>query len=214
MKMYHYMLSNFAGKCRIAAYEKGLDIEYVDPRENPGQEAYKKINPTGKVPALETDDGQLIAESEVINEYLEDKFPGTALMPSDAEGKAAVRAITRYHDLYIDPPARACFAKLFGQDLSDEFIAEKMTELNNNLDQLEASISDGPWLTGANFTLADAAVAPTLFLHDHLLPNFGSKKPFEGRPKLSAWWQRIQERESTKKVLAEQGEALAALMKG
>jgi len=46
------------------------------------------------------------------------------------------------------------------------------------------------------------------------LPNFGSKKPFEGRPKLSAWWQRIQERESTKKVLAEQGEALAALMKG
>ena len=100
MKMYGYMLSNFAGKCRIAAYEKGLDMEYVDPRENPGQEEYKKINPTGKVPALETDDGQLIAESEVINEYLEDKFPGTALMPSDAEGKAAVRAITRYHDLY------------------------------------------------------------------------------------------------------------------
>lgn len=135
-------------------------------------------------------------------------------MPSDAEGKAAVRAITRYHDLYIDPPARACFAKLFGQDLSDEFIAEKMAEYNSNLDQLEASISDGPWLTGDKFTLADAAVAPTLFLQDHLVPNFGSKKPFDGRPKLAAWWQRIQERESTKKVLAEQGEALAALMKG
>ena len=213
MKMYSYQLCNFAGKCRVAAYEKGLNIEFVDPRENPGQKEYKKINPTGKVPALETDDGQLIAESEVINEYLEDKFPETALLPSDAEGRAAVRSITRYHDLYLDPPMRACFPKLFGQDLDDKFIADKIAELNTNLDQLEASTSDGPWLAGDNFTLADAAIAPTLFLMDNLLPNFGSKKPFEGRPKLSAWWQRIQERESTKKVLGEQGAALAAMMK-
>ncbi len=213
MKMYNLGLSNFAGKCRIVMYEKGLNVEFLDAPGGPNSEDYKKINPTGKIPALETDDGQLIAESEVINEYLEDKYPETSLLPKDAEGRATVRAITRYHDLYIDPPARACFAKLFGQDLSDEFIAEKMAELNNNLDQLEASISDGPWLTGDKFTLADAAIAPTLFLHDNLLPNFGSKKPFEGRPKLAAWWQRIQERDSTKKVLGEQGAALAAMMK-
>ena len=105
------------------------------------------------------------------------------------------------------------FPKLFGQDLDDKFIADKIAELNTNLDQLEASTSDGPWLAGDNFTLADAAIAPTLFLMDNLLPNFGSKKPFEGRPKLAAWWQRIQERESTKKVLGEQGAALAAMMK-
>lgn len=213
MKLYNLGLSNFAGKCRVAIYEKGLDVELADPPGGPGSDAYKKINPTGKIPALETDDGQVILESEVINEYLEDKFPATALLPSDAEGRAAVRAITRYHDLYIDPPMRAVFPKLFGQDLDDAFIAKQIAEVNDNLDQLESSISDGPWATGDNFTLADAALAPTLFLMDNLLPNFGSKKPFDGRPKLGAWWQRIQDRPSTKKVLGEQGAAMAALMK-
>ena len=50
MKMYSYQLSNFAGKCRVAAYEKGLNIEFLDPREDPGQKEYRKINPTGKGP--------------------------------------------------------------------------------------------------------------------------------------------------------------------
>ena len=76
MKMYNLGLSNFAGKCRIVMYEKGLNVEFLDAPGGPNSEDYKKINPTGKIPALETDDGQLIAESEVINEYLEDKYRG------------------------------------------------------------------------------------------------------------------------------------------
>ena len=41
----------------------------------------------------------------------------------------------------------------------------------------------------------------------------GSKGPLEGRPKLAAWWARIQERPSTKKAIGEQQAALAAMMK-
>ena len=74
MKLYNLGLSNFAGKCRVAIYEKGLDVELADAPGGPGSDAYKEINPTGKIPALETDHGQVILESEVINEYLEDKF--------------------------------------------------------------------------------------------------------------------------------------------
>ena len=212
MKMYNLMLSNFAGKCRTVIYEKGLAIDFVDPPGGARSPEYVKINATGKVPALETDDGRVIAESEVINEYLEDRYPDPPLLPHNAAGRAAVRGLTRYHDLYIDPPMRACFPKLFGQELDDKFIADKMTEVNANLDHIEAAVSDGPWLTGEAFTLADATLAPTLFLMDNLLPNFGSKKPFDGRPKLAAWWQRVQERASTKKVLGEQAAALAARM--
>lgn len=212
MKMYNLMLSNFAGKCRAVIYEKGLDVDFVEPPGGARSPEYVEINATGKVPALETDDGQVIAESEVINEYLEDRYPDPPLLPHDAAGRAAVRGLTRYHDLYLDPPMRACFPKLFGQELDDAFIADKMTEVNANLDHVEAAVSDGPWLTGAAFTLADATLAPTLFLMDNLLPNFGSKKPFDGRPKLAAWWQRVQERASTKKVLGEQAAALAARM--
>jgi glutathione S-transferase len=212
MKLYNLMLSNFASKSRIAIYEKGLTVEMVDPPGGLGSADYKKVNPLGKVPALDIG-GQLIAESELINEYLEDKYPEKPLLPKDAEGRARVRSFTRFHDLYLEPPLRALFPKLFGQQLDDKFIQEKVAEVNTRLDQLEAMLSNGPFATGDMFTLADAALAPTTFFMSTFLPQFGSKGPFEGRPKLKAWWDRVQERPSAKKVLGEQQAALAAMMK-
>jgi glutathione S-transferase len=212
MKLYGAMLSNFASKTRVVVYEKGLKVEMVDPPGGLGSDEYKKINPLGKIPALDVD-GQLIAESEVVNEYLEDKYPEKPLLPKDPEGRARVRSFTRLHDLYIDPPMRAVFPKLFGQDLDAEFIEEKLNEVQTRLDQLEGMLSNGPWATGDMFTMADAALTPTVFFLKQFLPALGSKDPFEGRPKLAAWWGQIQERPSTKKVLGEQGAALEAMMK-
>lgn len=213
MKLYNLMLSNFASKSRIAIYEKGLNVEMIDPPGGLGSADYKKINPLGKVPALDIGGGQLIAESEIINEYLEDKYPEKPLLPKDAEGRARVRSFTRFHDLYLEPPLRALFPKLFGQQLDDKFIQEKVTEVNNRLDQLERMLSNGPWATGNMFTLADAALAPTTFFMVTFLPQFGSKGPLEGRPQLKAWWDRVQEQPSVKKVLGEQQAALQAMMK-
>lgn len=212
MKMYNMNLSNFASKSRIAMYEKGINVEMVDPPGGLGSADYKKINPLGKVPALVLDNGQLIAESELINEYLEDKYPQTPLLPKDAEGRAQVRAFTRFHDLYLEPPMRALFPQLLGQKLDPKFIEEKVKEINDRLDHLEGRIGN-PWAAGSTFTLADAALTPTLFFMAGSLSQFGSKGPLEGRPKLKAWWDRIQERPSTKKVLGEQQAALNAMMK-
>src|SRR5262249_44115318 len=119
MKMYSLMLSNFASKSRIAIYEKGLNVEFVDPPGGLGSAEYKKVNPLGKVPGLVLDNGKFIAESELINEYLKDKSPENPLLPKDAEGRAKVRSFTRFHALYLEPPLRAMFPKLFGQQLDD-----------------------------------------------------------------------------------------------
>jgi glutathione S-transferase len=212
MKLYNLALSNFASKSRIAIYEKGLNVELVDPPGGLGSADYKKVNPLGKVPALVLDNGQLIAESELINEYLEDKYPEKPLLPKDAEGRAKVRSFTRFHDLYLEPPMRAVFPKLFGQKLDDKFVQEKVTEVNNRLDQLEAMIGS-PCAAGSAFTLADAALAPTMFFLTSFLPQLGSKAPTEGRPKLAAWWAAVQQQPSVKKVLGEQQAALQAMMK-
>src|SRR5579863_10249659 len=102
MKLYNSNLSNFATKSRLVIYEKGLDIEIatVEPGDlrSPG---YLRINPLGKIPALDAD-GLMIPESEVINEYLEDKFPNPPLLPRSAEGRARVRILTRFHDLHLE----------------------------------------------------------------------------------------------------------------
>ena len=92
MKLYDVTLSPFAARCRVQIYAKGLDIARVDPPGGLGSDAYKRINPTGKVPALELEDGSVLPESSVIAEYLEDRVPEPSLRPADpaARGKYLV----------------------------------------------------------------------------------------------------------------------------
>lgn len=213
MKLYNMNLSNFATKSRIAIYDKGLKIEIVAPPGNDLHSAeYLKINPLGKIPCLDAD-GMIIPESEVINEYLEEKFPEKPLLPKSPEARAHVRSFTRFHDLYLEPPLRALFGQMNPKTRDEKVVNEKLTEENKRLDELEKMLGEKGFAAGAEFTLADCALAPTLFFAVSLLPMFGAKPPLEGRPKLAAWWTHVQTRPSVKKGLAEMQEAMAAMQR-
>jgi glutathione S-transferase len=213
MKLYNLFLSNFASKCRIAIYEKGAKIEIATiPGGDLKSAEYVKIYPLGKTPALDAD-GEIIGESEVINEYLEDRFPAPALLPKDPGGRARSRTISRFHDLYLEPPLRALFPQVSAPEKDTKLIAEKLAEVETRLGQLERIIGE-PYATGASFTLADCALVPTFFFLNVVPTLLGGKAPFEGRPKLAAWWQKVQGRDSVKKVLGEQQEALVAFQQG
>ncbi|HSR57910.1 MAG TPA: glutathione S-transferase family protein [Candidatus Binataceae bacterium] len=213
MKLYNMNLSNFATKSRIAIYDKGLKIEIVAPPGNDLHSAeYLKINPLGKIPCLDAD-GMIIPESEVINEYLEEKFPEKPLLPKSPEARAHVRSFTRFHDLYLEPPLRALFGQMNPKTCDEKVVNEKLTEENKRLDELEKMLGEKGFAAGAEFTLADCALAPTLFFAVSLLPMFGAKPPLEGRPKLAAWWTHVQTRPSVKKGLAEMQEAMAAMQR-
>jgi glutathione S-transferase len=214
MKLYNMNLSNFATKCRIAIYDKGAKVDIVPiPGNDLKSPEYLKINPLGKTPTLDAD-GLMIPESETINEFLEDKFPNPPLMPKTPEGRARVRIFTRFHDLYLEPPLRALFPQMNPKTRDEKVVNEKLTELNGRLDQLDKMLAESGFATGTDFTLADCALAPTMFFAVNLLPMFGAKPPLEGRPRLAAWWNHVQTRASVKKALAEMGEALAALNRG
>ncbi len=213
MKLYNMNLSNYAAKCRITIYEKGCPVEIVPiPGGDLKSPEYLKIYPMGKTPALDVD-GMIIGESEVINEYLEDKFPTPPLLPKSPEARAQVRGFGRFHDLYLEPPARALFVQLDPKTRDAKLVADKLAEINTRLDQLDKMLSDGAFAAGQDFTFADGALAPTMFFFTSLLPMLGSKPALEGRPKLARWWNSVQARPSVKKVLAEMGEALAERMK-
>jgi glutathione S-transferase len=215
MKLYNMNLSNFATKSRIVVFEKGLNIEMADiPGGSPKSPEYLRVNPLGKIPSLEAD-GVLIAESEIINEYLEEKFPNPPLLPKSPEARAQVRLFTRLHDLYLDPPLRALFGHLNPKNRDDKVVNEKLSELQGRLDLLESMLAaPGNFAAGAEFTLADCALAPTMFFVTNMLPGFGAKPPLEGRPKLTAWWTKVQTRPSVSKALGEMGVALKAMMGG
>ena len=213
MKLYNMNLSNFATKCRIAIYDKGINVEMAPiPGGDLHSAEYANVNPLGKTPALEVD-GLVIPESEVINEYLEEKFPTPPLLPKSPEDRAKVRVITRFHDLYLEPPLRALFGQMNPKTRDDKAVNEKLTELNGRLDQLEKMLPESGFACG-EFSLADCALAPTMFFATNLLGMFGAKPSLEGRPKLTKWWNHAQTRPSVKKALAEMAEALAAMNRG
>jgi glutathione S-transferase len=215
MKLYNNNLSNFATKSRIAIYDKGLNIE-IAPVPGGGLKSpeYLKLNPMGKIPCLDAD-GLIIPESEVINEYLEEKFPKPPLLPQDPEGRARVRLFSRFHDLYLEPPLRALFPHMNPKNRDEKVVNEKLTDVQSRLDQLESMLAPiGNFAAGADFTLADCALAPTIFFATNMLPAFGAKPPLEARPKLAAWWTKVQTRPSVKKALEEMAEAMKALMGG
>ena len=210
MKLYQSFLSNYATKNRIAIYEKGLQVEFVDPPGGLHSAEYQKINPLDKIPCLEVA-GQIIPESEIINEYFEEKFPEKPLLPKSPEARAKVRLFGRFHDLYLEPPLRALFGQMNPKTRDEKVVNEKLTEVNKRLDELEKMLGESGFAAGADFSLADCAVAPTIFFCTALLPMFGAKPPMEGRPKLSAWWTHVNTRPSVKKGIGEMQEALAAL---
>src|ERR1700757_903396 len=104
MKLYQTYLSPFPTRVRLLLYAKGINVEMVEPpgihdsRESKGY--YLGVNPVGRVPALELDDGRVLPESEVICEYLEDAFPEPSLRPKDPWSRAQVRLISRLCDFY------------------------------------------------------------------------------------------------------------------
>ena len=93
IKLYHNDMSSCAQKVRFALTEKGLDWEgaELDLRRGDQQRAdYLKINPKGVVPALDHD-GDIIVESNIILDYLNEAFPEPPLLPESPLGRAQVR---------------------------------------------------------------------------------------------------------------------------
>ena len=124
-----------------------------------------------------------------------------------------MRIFTRFHDLYLEPPLRALFGQMNPKTRDEKVVGEKVTDLKHRLGQLEMMLADGGFACGADFTLADCALAPTMFFITNLGPAFGVK-PFDGHPKTAAWWTHVQTRPSVKKGLGEMTAALAAMQRG
>jgi len=208
MKLYNANLSPYASRVRIALYAKNLPVEIASPPGGTGSVGYKKLNPTGKVPALEVD-GAILPESEVINEFLEDRFPTPSLRPADPLARARMRLLGRFADLYLAPALGGLFGQMNPKTRDAKLVAEKLAELSQRLDQLEQLVVAGPYAAGPELSLADCALGPVFFFLTRLLPALGAPSPLEGRPKLAKVGEAVGKHPAVSKVLSEMGAAMA-----
>jgi stringent starvation protein A len=169
----------YCARVRIVLAEKGLAHETVviDLDDRPAW-LYQK-NPVGKVPVVE-ENGWVLPESAVINEYLEERHPQPPLLPADPEARAAARLLIFRHDDF----SRPYYALRREQPGAGAAFAE-------TLSSLDATLARAPYLTGPAFGLADVAYVPWVIRARDLLGV--SYAPY---PHVDAWLARLAERPS------------------
>ncbi|UGQ44812.1 maleylacetoacetate isomerase [Massilia endophytica] len=174
MKLYTYFRSSAAYRVRIALNLKGLAYESVPVHllRNGGEqlgEAYRAVNPSALVPALE-DDGAVLTQSMAIIEYLDEMHPTMPLLPQDALGRARVRALSLTVACDTHPLGNLRVLKhLKGHmGLSEEAKMDWYRHwMNEGMAALEAQLArdgaTGRFCHGDTPTMADCFLVPQVF---------------------------------------------------
>ena len=176
--LYNAARCPYAARARIVLAEKGLEVETVeiDLSDRPAW-LYEK-NPAGRVPVIEEDDGRPLAESAVIMEFLEERYPEPPLLPPDPADRAAVRLL-----IFRDGDLTAPYYAL---RRGDEGAAEK---LDAALGRFDGLLGEQPYLGGAEYGLADIALVPWFLRARDMLG-----VELDGFPALSDWLARLEQR--------------------
>jgi glutathione S-transferase len=150
---------------RMYMAERGIevDLQEVDLMAGENRQSdYLKINPGGQLPALELDNGDIIAEITCICEYLDDRDGGSSLIGTTPEERAETRMWVRRIDLGILEPLANGFRFAEGVPM----FKDRMTLIPHAAADLKAlaqekitwldGLMDGKeFICGDRFTLAD-----------------------------------------------------------
>ena len=191
MKLYGNAASPFARKCRVIAHELGLKLEEI--RTLPMQEPeFRKVNPLGKIPALQLDDGSILIDSPVICEYL-NHIGGGKFFPADTIWKAA------------SGRWKALGLAALGDGLSDAAVAWVILGRENPVPetarqrQMQAVLATLDVLERVKFaadpTIGEITVACAIGYVEFRMPDLDWKS---SRPNLSAWYEKFREYPSMK----------------
>jgi glutathione S-transferase len=206
MKLYYA-----PGSCSMAAHivleelgmpYEGVHVDLRDPaRKTSSGENYASVNPKGYVPSLKLDSGEVLTENTALLAWLGEQDPAHKLMPpAGALANFRVREWLGFLSVELH---KNC-SPLFRPDTPEETIRFSREMLAKRLAYVNEALGSKPYLTGEQFTPADAY----LFV---ILSWFGRLKiDLAQYPNLQALQARAGARASVRKVLQDEGLAKAA----
>ena len=171
MKLYNYFRSSASFRVRIALALKGLPYGYVPVHIARGDHKlpdYAAVSADGLVPVLE-DGAVRLSQSMAIIEYLDEAYPGPALLPKDSLARARVRALAQSIACEIHPLNNLRVLKYLVKELKvgeepkntwyRHWVREGLQAFERQLEQNPASL----FCWGDSPTLADCCLVPQIF---------------------------------------------------
>lgn len=197
MKLYTFPGAPNPRRVHVFLAEKGLDIplEEVDLRRgaNRAQSYLEKVDPTGRLPVLELDDGSHLGESVAICRYLEALHPDPPLFGTTAESVGRVAMWIRRIELDLMVPVGQVW--MHGSPHTEGLVEHRIPELADRSRRavarqyafLDRELAGRPFLAGDAYTMADIVALTTIDFARDL-----NELPFDPeRTRLAAWYERV-----------------------
>jgi glutathione S-transferase len=203
MKLYSGDLSPYSARVRMQIYAKGIDDIALERPADFGTPKFRERLPIGRIPVLDLGNGDLMPESDVIAEYLEEVYPTPSLLGATPRESAHIRTLARIGDIYLmnnmfmlSPQSRA--------STRNEGIVELLGgQVVRNVGALDRMVGRDGFAACGRLTLADCALVPALFLIENVLPSTGVENPIPARAGVAAYWAAIQQQAPAARVLVE-----------
>ena len=171
MTLYSGTTDPYSHRCRFVLFEKGMDFQVIDVDVFNKPEDLAVMNPYNKVPVLVERD-LILYEANIINEYIDERFPHPQLMPPDPVMRARAR-------LFLHRFEQELFCHLEGLESGVAKTAEKARQaVKANLTQIAPVFAKQKFMLGDEFSMLDVAIAPLLWRLDH----FGIQLEKEAAP--------------------------------
>lgn len=198
--------STYVRSVRLALHEKGVEHKLVEVDLLGGahkKAPYVALQPFGKVPAFEHD-GNTFYETSAILRYIDEVFPGPALMPSTPAARALANQVMSIVDSYGYAPSvtnlfipRVLVPSMGGEtDMAKVEAAKEPAALF--VKELERLLSGQTFFGGANVSLADVHTLPVLV---YLRATPEGKTILDSAPMVRAWMSRMLERPSVRAMM-------------
>jgi RNA polymerase-associated protein len=164
MVLYSGTTCPFSQRCRLVLFEKGMDFEIRDVDLFNKPEDIAVMNPYGQVPILVERD-LILYESNIINEYIDERFPHPQLMPADPLMRARARLMLfnfekeLFVHVHVLESERA--------KANDKSHDKARAEIRDRLTTLAPLFLKNKYMLGDEFSMLDVAVAPLLWRLDH-----------------------------------------------
>lgn len=161
MVLYSGMTCPFSHSCRFVLYEKGCEFEIQDIDMFQPIDV-SSLNPYGEVPILRERDLTLY-QADVINNYIDERFPHPQLMPPDPMQRARARLFSYVLNREVFSHVRL----LENRNATEEMHNAARSKLRDQLTVIGTRLNAGAYLLGEEFTLLDVSLAPVLWRLDH-----------------------------------------------